>query len=55
MRPWHQGDHWWNRWCVYCQRRVWPWQRFGWYVLTLDRTIRWHRDCYMGYRAGDFR
>lgn len=32
--------------CIYCDRRVWFWQRQGWRVGNLGSTLRWHARCY---------
>jgi hypothetical protein len=31
--------------CDACDRRIYPWQRFGWVVRADGRQVRWHADC----------
>jgi hypothetical protein len=33
--------------CVFCRKRIWPWQRQGWIV---DRAT-WHPWCELEWRA----
>lgn len=32
--------------CVACGRRIWPWQRLGWFVRRDGSRITWHGDCW---------
>lgn len=38
--------------CVYCGKRILPWQRRGWRVER-GNMIYWHADCYRGQRHDD--
>lgn len=31
--------------CIRCSRRIWPWQRLGWYYITVDKVFHWHARC----------
>lgn len=30
--------------CVFCGRRLWPWQRIGWFATLVGRRA-WHPAC----------
>lgn len=30
--------------CEWCEKRIWPWQSYGHYVMATG-TARWHREC----------
>ena len=40
--------------CITCRKRIWPWQRFGFFT-GLYGTDYWHsRRCYPKPLGGDF-
>jgi hypothetical protein len=39
------------RHCTFCKRRIWPWQRAEFFVITTRRAAFWHPQCaYMTFR-----
>ena len=35
--------------CLFCRRRVWPWQRIGWVI----GRGQWHPDCLFAAVTGE--